>query len=186
MSDTPSPDSDLIPPGCGMFLAWLLVTTLGSTAGWALGWQASYLAPGWLAVFALAGVMGLVLGAAQWLVLRANLGGAGWWAAATGLGWAAGFPLGAETAGRLGLVGLPFGLLAGLVTGAALGLLQWLVLRRQVTRAFWWVPVSVFAWASALIYYRPGANWLGLLFGLLVGIASGVALLWLVYRPRDE
>lgn len=169
-----------------MYLAWLFFTTLGSILGWMLGWQSSYQVPGWLSTFALAGVMGLVLGAAQWLVLRSHINGAGWWILATGLGWAAGFPAGAELANRAGLVSILFGLLAGLTTGAALGLLQWLVLRRHATQAFWWVPVSIFAWASSLIYYRPGSNWLGLMFGLLVGIVSGVALLWLLYRPVEE
>jgi hypothetical protein len=182
---TSSPDSDLIPPGCGLYLAWFMLTILGSILGWMLGWQTSYLVPGKLSIFALAGVMGLILGAAQWLVLRSHFTAAWWWILATVLGWTAGFPLGAELASRLGLVGFLFGMLVGLTTGAALGLLQWLVLRQHVTRAFWWIPTSIFAWISALIYYQPASNWLGLMFGLLVGIVTGLVLLWLLYRPTE-
>jgi hypothetical protein len=182
----PSPPSDPIPPGCGIYFSWLGLTILGSLLGWWLGWQLSYLVPGGLSTWTLAGVMGLVLGAAQWPVVQAHLPRSGWWVLATGLGWMAGFQLGSLLAYRFGLAGIAFGLLVGVVTGAVLGLFQWVYLQRWVSRAGWWVPASIFAWASSLIYFRPGPNALGGLMGALVGLVTGLALLWLVYRPADE
>jgi hypothetical protein len=180
------PQEDPLPPGCGIYFSWLFLTIFGGLVGWWLGWQASYRVPGWLSTWTLAAVMGLVLGAAQWPVIRAHLSQAGWWVLASAAGWLVGFPLAGFLANQLGLVGIAFGLLAGITTGAALGVLQWIYLSRRVTRAGWWLAASLFAWASSLIYYRPGPNALGALFGALVGLVTGLALLWLVYRPVED
>ncbi len=179
-------DNQLIPPGCGMWFAWLFASMLGTALGWVAGWQASFSAPGILVTFALGAVLGLIQGLFRWLVLRSHITGAGWWVLVTALGWTAGFPLGAFLAQRLGLAESGFGLAIGAVAGAILGALQWIYLRGRVTSAGWWVPVSIFAWASSLIFYQPGATWLGTFYGTLSGIVTGVAILWLIYRPVPD
>jgi hypothetical protein len=72
---------------------------------------------------------GAVIGAAQWLVLRRRLPLTAWWIAATAAGMAGGLSLGV---GLFGIdtvgVALP---LRGLVTGAGIGLAQYLLLRRH-------------------------------------------------------
>jgi hypothetical protein len=200
-----SPDEILF-PGCGLFFAWLFASILGSAGGWALGWRISTLAArllpaeGWgeqagawleggFSTFVLGAVVGLLLGALQGLVLRPHfskvgqLGSAAVWLVATTLGWGGGFAVGAYLAQRSELVEAAFGAATGVAVGASLGVLQWLVLRRHFSRAALWIPVSIFAWGASLVYYQPGAVWLGLLYGTLSGLVSGIAILWLVYRP---
>lgn len=184
---TGKPDSETsLPPGCGLFFGWLFTTIAGTALGWALGWRASYIVPGLLSTLFLGAATGAILGAMQWLVLRAYLNGAGWWIAASAAGWMVGFAAGAELAQRLGMVEAWFGLAAGVMTGLSLGIFQWIFLRRRVTRSGVWLPVSVFAWASSLIYYQPGGNWMGVMYGALAGIVTGVAMLWLLFRPAAE
>lgn len=178
-----SVQGDPIPPGCGLWLGWMGLTFLGTAVGWAAAWRISFAVPGMLSIIALGGVMGLVLGLFQWPVLYGVLRAAWWWIVASVLGWAVGFPLGVFAAQQLGLVEAGFGVVTGTVTGACVGLAQWLVLRRQVTQAGWWLPATIFAWGVGLFYYQPGATWLGLLYGALVGIVTGIVLLWLIYRP---
>ena len=72
-------------------------------------------------------VVGLLLGGLQWLTLRAEIPGAGWWFVACGVGWAvgglvaAGLVLTVEEGGGLLLlaVGAAIGLVAGAITGVA-------------------------------------------------------------------
>jgi hypothetical protein len=94
--------------------------------------------------------------------------------------------LGAWVAQVYGLSELAFGIVTGLITGLVVGLAQWVFLRTQVTRAGWWIPASVFAWTSGLVFYQPGASWLGLYIGTLAGIVTGIVILWLIYRPEPD
>jgi hypothetical protein len=179
-------EGELVPPGCGLFFSWLLANIAGTALGWALGWRMSFLAPGGLSAAALGLTTGFILGAAQWLVLRGHFRGAAWWILATALGWMVGISTGAWLAQQYGLSEFAFGLVTGIVTGLCSGAAQWLFLKRRVMSAGWWLPASLFAWASSLIYYQPGATWLGILYGALSGIVTGVAMLWLVYRPAKD
>lgn len=162
--------------GCGFWLSWLLLTVLGSGLGWLAGWWVSYRVPGELATISLGFVTGLVLGLAQWLVLRGLFRGSSWWIVATALGWAIGFAGGAYLANLANLVDLSFSLALGATIGLCSGIAQWLVMRRVSSYAAWWVPVSIFCWSSAFLYYQGGINLRGAFFGLLVGILSGWAL----------
>jgi hypothetical protein len=176
-------DSPTIPPGCGMWFAWLLATVLGSAIGWNVGWRISFLEPGILATLVIGGTTGLTLGIMQWLVLRSELKQSGWWILASSAGWAAGLPLGAFLAQRFGLSEALFGVALGATIGSLTGILQWLYLRTQVIDAGWWIPANIFAWGSGMLFYQAGASWLGALYGALAGIVTGVAMLWLIYRP---
>ena len=77
---------------------------------------------GWVAG---TGLFGTAAGVLQWLVLRGQVPGAGWWVLASTVGWVAGIPMGEE----LGWNGLGAGY--GLITGTVLVLL----LRRRKSRA---------------------------------------------------
>ncbi len=72
------------------------------------------------------GILGIVIGVGQWLVLRRRpvIRDAGWWVPATATGWMLG-------------AGLPW-VISFLVIGTA----QWLVLQRSVRRAGWWIAVN--------------------------------------------
>jgi hypothetical protein len=111
------------------------------------------------------GCAGMVLGIAQWLMLR-RLRGAAWWvpASAVGLGigltvgvtaveflgtWLTGGPVNVarlsplERAGSLAIVGM----IAGLFLGAA----QWLVLRRAIQRSRAWTATTTLSLTAALV-----------------------------------
>jgi hypothetical protein len=155
---------------------------------------------------------GGAVGTAQWLVLRRLIPGVSWraWALATaagaGVAWSLGMipstlaALGGDGAGApMGELGdlATYGLAAalGFGLGPILGLPQWVVLRRVVRRAGWWIPANAVAWAAGMpiVFIGAGAmttDWpmvglaaVGLLTlaatGAVVGAIHGLALLWL-------
>jgi predicted Ser/Thr protein kinase len=134
------------------------------------------------------------------------------WLLATALGWAVGWAVGAplsESVARpIGETGamLAAETLGGAVAWGTLGLMtgvaQWLVLRRHMSNAGWWVPASVIGWAVAgsvrwsqaplaeeilsgffRTFEEMGLPWLiplsgiavGLLFDGVMGLVVGVA-----------
>ncbi len=136
----------------------------------------------------LSGAMcGSTIGLGQWLVLRRELKGAGWWVGATMAGYA--------SLGVLILVGnlvqpgwldwavtliadgkmhwlarlvptdpnwhfasWPAGALTLTLLGAALGAIQWLVLRGRVAHAGWWILISTVGWGlGAVLSSNPDA-----------------------------
>lgn len=183
-AETPAVEG--LPPGCGLWFGWIIASSLGTGIGWALGWRASYALPGLFSPLAIGLVVGLLLGAVQMVVLRGLVSNPVRWAGATALGWGLGFPAGSTLAQLFGLTEIWFGALTGAVVGLFLALFQWLVLHGRVSRAWLWAPTSLFAWATSMIYYRPGITAIGFLYGLLAGIVTGVTLVWLVYRPVDD
>jgi hypothetical protein len=73
--------------------------------------------------------------------------------------------------------------------GTATGILQWLVLRRQIHRAGGWVVASIVAWllgfAGLVLAYRAESGiflGVGALVGMMVGGATG-AVMVLLWRP---
>lgn len=182
-------------------------------------------APGLLIALATAGaavlagtlVEGVVVGTAQWLVLHRPFPTMNWraWVVATAIGAFIAWTLGmlpstllsasSETGGSAPTepsTAVVYGLAAllGLVAGAILATPQWVVLRRHVRRAAWWIPANAVAWAPGMVLAFVGAD---LIFsasigvstivlaiatlaaiGALVGAIHGLALVWLV-RLRD-
>jgi hypothetical protein len=139
-------------------------------------------------------LFGLAVGAMQWSALRWRLVGARWWIPAT----AAGFFLAGLVGGALEDSGSAAGgFVVSFGLGATAGTLQWLILRRQVRRAGWWVLAStilVFAGliagllvAMALTGEGPGVSVSGAAFaavaGAVFGMTSGVVLLRLLRQP---
>jgi hypothetical protein len=130
-------------------------------------------------------VIGACFGLGQWLALRRELKGAGWWILAT----LAGYPLGNFFPTVLPRIdNLVFGGLAMMLSfGAALGVLQWLVLRGRVLRAGWWIPISLAGWLLAFtatdvayltnLYVEPFDMLAAFLFP--TGI-SGAGMVWLL------
>jgi len=173
-------------PGCGLYAGWMLATIFGTGLGWAAGWWVSFRIPGAIATLMIGLLTGLILGGLQWLVLRAYLRRAALWIPLTGIGWGGGFFTGSLIANLLGLGEAWLGLAAGAASGAFTGVLQWLLLRGQVTRAGLWVAASTAGWASGLLYFRPGVTGSGFFYGALGGIVTGLALVWLFQRPEED
>jgi hypothetical protein len=88
---------------------------------------------------------GAIIGAAQWLVLRRRLPLSPWWIAATGLGMGVGLALGITLLGTsTDGAALP---LRGLITGAGVGIAQYMLLRGVSSRAPVWALVVALGWA---------------------------------------
>jgi hypothetical protein len=188
------------------WLAWTAATTLGLLLGarFAFGLLETLSVPvprgPWsdgINVAALGAVAGGVLGACQAVVVARRLGrrGALAWVAATaaGAGLALGLARGGDGLFRLiGLAAAFDAVGAGVWRGVALALLgagvgvgQWLVLRRRVGRALWWVPACIAATLVTwfLLSPRTGVPWWVTL--ALFGGVTGVVLVALLRGEPD-
>jgi hypothetical protein len=171
-----------------------------------------------LAVLAGTLIEGTVVGTMQWLVLRHPLKSMRWrsWTLATALGafvaWTLGmipstfFFRGADTAATSttpmsDLMVYALAAAMGLALGAILGVPQWLVLRRYVLKAGWWVLANALAWMLGMVVVFIGTSFIPagaialqvalllLLFivaaGATVGAFHGLVLIWLL-RSRHS
>jgi hypothetical protein len=116
---------------------------------------------------------GLAIGILQAFVLKGRLRAFWGWIIATTLGWFLGVTLG------LALVPDEMSFLTGFLTGALLGVAQWLVLRREVNLSGWWIAISIVGWSTGLVYL-PGL----LLTGAISGLLTGIALELLLRNPK--
>jgi hypothetical protein len=134
---------------------------------------------------------GAVIGLAQWLVLRRRLPLTPWWIAVTAAGMSVGLALGVgvfgiDTTGAA----LP---LRGLVTGAAIGLAQYLALRGLTPRAPAWPAVVALGWAVGWIVTRaagidlaPSFTVFGSTGAWAFQLLTGLALAWILRgRPAS-
>lgn len=140
---------------------WMMATTLGWVLGGTLLPNLSFV------------VTGLAIGILQAFVLKGRLQNVWWWAAATTLGWLLSFVF--------NLAPLPqnLGFLSAFVTGALVGIAQWLVLYKQVFWSGWWIAISIIGWTTGLIYL-PGL----LLTGAMAGLLTGIVLELLLRNPK--
>ncbi len=132
-------------------------------------------------------IMGAAFGLGQWLVLRTELRQAGAWVLAT----AVGYGVGSQIPRLLRCDGAPWlcGSMMLLSYGAAIGILQWLVLRGRVYQAGWWIPISLAGWLLAFaltgvailsgLYVEPFDMAAALLAPTMV---SGAGMVWLLRR----
>jgi hypothetical protein len=197
--------------GWGFGLLWGLLSSIGNVVGLILAFlvlgifamasgdtppQAADslptlgLIPSALIVSLIPAAAGLALGAAQWLMLRKQISGAGWWVAVTALGFALPIIMGIvldTSPVNLGLSDMSdvaFGAVVGFSLGITVGVAQWLMLRRQMAQAGWWVPASTlgFCGMAAGIGFEsshPGASFLGL---IAYGGITGLVMVWLLRR----
>ncbi|NJO50610.1 MAG: hypothetical protein HC840_15490 [Leptolyngbyaceae cyanobacterium RM2_2_4] len=152
---------------------------------------------------------GLLIGPAQWLVLRQYMPKAFWWIVVSTLGWTLGLTLVSsyitlfdpliQFLVTLGIWrGFGRNLVIQPIVLAIFGAAQFPILRRFVRKAHWWILVSALGGAlkgassSTVAYILPGllpapfstalsygAGWLG------YGIVTGICLQWLLsHHPR--
>lgn len=114
------------------------------------------------------------MGITQWLVLRPLFPQAGWWIPLSAGGWMLAW--GISMAIPVPLAPFIIAGLAGLLMGSS----QWLILRRWVPIAGWWIIVSLLAWVVGLSDFADPR-----LAGLVVGIITGLAIELLIrYTKR--
>ena len=131
-----------------------------------------------LPVFTSIAVGGAVMGVFQWLMLRRYIGGSIRWVLASFVG----VLLAAFTVGGIGSFNLDLGWMMGAVSfGFTTGLAQWWVLRRQVPRAGWWVPVCTFGWWITI----PIGDLNGPPGWAIYAAITGTVLVWLLRQDRS-
>lgn len=135
-----------------LWFYWIMATTLG----WLLG---SIFFQGIPAV-----ISGVAVAAFQWAVLYKRIPNAWQWVVASSLGWILGYIL------YIIFFSANLAFLQGLVMGGAVGIAQWLLLRKHVDWAGWWIIISILAWTTGLIVV-PGLLSSGALPGALTGLA---------------
>ncbi len=119
-------------------------------------------------------IVGLVTGFLQYLLLRRYFQQISMWIVATTFGWFLAI-FGGMFLSRWSVIGTM------ILVGGIIGLAQWLVLRRHVERAIWWIPANLLGWGLVgLIIGGPLTGLLGLIiFGTMPAIATSVVL-WLL------
>jgi hypothetical protein len=196
--------------GWGFWLKWIVAGSIGWTASFILSISAigavvqalwgdpdTILAEGTLAFHTaltlLFTLSGLGYGIAQWLVLRRLISGSKWWPLATGIG----FMLAAALFGVIALAGVQNimvnEVIHNVVAGAGAGAAQWLILRRQMYAADWWVLVNIagFLLAGAVINRMVVAAGGNEAIGGILGVTAmtmltGAVLVWLLRQPAPE
>jgi len=199
--------------GLLFWLLWIFATLTGLMVYWALfrvsGIESELVSilESWIGVegtnlrvfeFVTNGLLGLfeglLLGLFQWVALRRRIKRAAAWIPASGLGYALGLvsfwaafvvitgdrlPEGSPAEWAFGL-----GLLRSGLIGLTLGLMQWLVLRRQFRGHDWWLPVVVIAMIGSWF-----SQWFlseGLAY-VILGAVTGIPLtLMLAARERAK
>src|SRR5271157_408633 len=184
----------------GFWLWWLFATLLGTIIGMAIVFsgltplrnnssQAAQAVRG----FVIGAAFGATVGTAQWLVLRRYFDRAGWWALLTFIGWVAYWEL--NTMNLLvkaqGIAFIP-DLLNLAIFGVILGVLQWLLLRKKILSAGWWVPANIAGMMLASLVIDAidtalqGDSPFDFITGSIVlAIITGICMVWLLKRSSS-
>lgn len=158
-------------------------------------------------------IIGSSVGAAEWLVLRGCINHAGRWVLAnvightlsfTLLGALVGTPLIDAGTAELNLDAATVSIVwIGLLASVPIAVLQWLVLRRQISKAILWIPARILGTVGSLsiwlvsIWNLPKqqevngilvADGVTIVVGILImgvtfGTLTGLSLIWLLRRP---
>jgi hypothetical protein len=185
--------------GWALWVQWLTATAIGWAAGEAV---ASFVSEDTILLGTVhSAVIGLVLGIAQWLILRRHIEMAAQWVVATVIGSAVGGAIGLAASFAAGAsVIQPWALLP---FGVALGACQWFVLRTRFAGSGWWtlaytvgLPVSFviglvasfslgFEWENVDVMFRVvSLAFFGAVAGAVFGMLSGGVLVWFFRHPR--
>jgi hypothetical protein len=178
-------------PGWRFWLLWTFFNALSWGLGWVvsfwIGWGFASLALplmgktasdslGWWTV---GGLLGLWVGAPQWLLLRKRLPDARMWLLATVVGGVLGAELGWLAAPQVLQYGVGVETLgAWMVTGLVVGVAQWLVLRRSVSLATWWAAISALCWVLAMAGWPLGV--------IPASAISGAVMVWMLRHLTQE
>lgn len=160
-----------------LLLRWVVATTVGWVIGFAICEAVIKPIVNALTHFNSDGaVIGISIGIGQGLVLQRRIGRKSWWILASIIGFGIGRDVSDVVAQSIsGPSGTALG---GLGIGSSLGLAQWLVLRRHVPDARWWILASAIAWTigwAIISSVDPEAAGASMAAALAVGSAGAVA-----------
>jgi hypothetical protein len=181
----------------GIWLAWTLATTLGMLIGYlplALMVGSLDLSVARVIVPIISGIL---LGLAQWLVLRPYISKSYDWILNHAVGWVAGFTLGLFIVQLLSKT--PLGMLVGFISfGLIVALFQYPSLRREIPHLTTWILANVIGWtlgaylsllaAGVFFQNKVPTTFTSVLVivgitGLVAGAITGLALIWIVRQP---
>ena len=132
--------------------------------------------------------LALANGLWQYSLLRRYLSGIDWWIGVTALGWLVAlfgtqFLFRVNVATNLDVNSFQFELVKILLTGGAIGLAQWVVLRQRVPHAAWWILANIIGWGISAVF----SGWLDLWVLAAPALATAIAWLFLLDQwPRRE
>lgn len=182
----------------GFWLGWTLATAGGMLVGFLLTIPLVNVLDLGFARLIVPLVAGILIGYSQWIVLRQYLISSSDWFLAGGTAWAAGYALGLLLIQNLSSTFLG-GIVAYLLFGIIVALVQWPVLRREIPSTLTWIVVSALGWAAGLWASQLALNLffhdpviepavstivIAVTSGLVAGAITGVALVWIVRQPE--
>ncbi len=131
-------------------------------------------------------LVGPLTGVVQYGLLRRYLPRMGWWVLATTGGWLLGglliaIPTWLRWMDRSRNLELVF-----ILMGSAIGVGQWLLLRRRLSRAGWWIGANAAGWGLlGLVTAGNALGQIGLFtLGILPACASAAMLAYLMHRVK--
>jgi hypothetical protein len=182
----------------GMWLEWTLATALGMLLGFLPSIVLVNLLDLTFARIIVPLWAGLLIGLAQWVVLRKYLNDSSDWILAGGASWAVGFALGLLIMNGLTSTGLD-GFIGYILFGIIVAVVQWPLLRREIPNVWMWILANVVGWTAGfylsqvaldLFFNGPAidpvasTSVLSGVSGLVAGAITGVALVLIVRRPE--
>lgn len=175
---------------CIMFLViWIPLFFLNKILGGTIVVNGvTHITEDYLSQFVAIPLIALSVGLLQYIVLRRSLAHTGWWIWVTSLGWTlafAGIALNFSAIYILPQNPLVSSFLSGILIGALIGLVQWLVLRMHAAHSGWMIPASALGWGIASMILNHGAYYTLIMLAVTIpNIPTGLALWWLIERPR--
>jgi hypothetical protein len=201
----------------GLWERWILATSIAQIIGLAIIGIVSIAVShvGYIqGTLTLIGTLeGIILGFAQWLVLRRYIHHSTRWIIATVIGGLFAWFIGLTITALMALVyagvsdeaqilGFFKGLfLLGAALGTVLGFCQWLVIKNQIRRSMWWIVANAVAWALGLFIAYLGAGIVegsfslrtalftvltGTVMGAVIGGITGTALVCLIKSSKKQ
>jgi hypothetical protein len=116
-------------------------------------------------LFVAAAISGAIAGAIEGSLLRRYTRPAIIWVAASCIGWVAVGLFGGELISLLPNSSINRWIPISTISGAIVGAIQWLVLRRSIRQGFWWIFINAGTWTFLAIICI-------ILFGRLIGLSS--------------
>ncbi|NER27992.1 MAG: hypothetical protein F6J89_10220, partial [Symploca sp. SIO1C4] len=129
---------------------------------------------------------GSLIGLGQSLVLWRRISQAWWWIFANIISWGL---IGSSSLGAIGWVAprtdqinlrLIYGIVDGLQIGVVLGIAQWLVFKKQISKAWRWILASSWCWSISLACGWFVGGVLRQLTRLFLGEVFGLTVTWLM------
>jgi hypothetical protein len=145
-----------------------------------------------IGIFIILPSIGFSVGFLQWLKLRRRVSWASMWIWVTAAGWMISIPLALSLYSWLQSISASTFVdvwgktIQATMIAILIGVIQWLLLRRHISRAGWWIFANLIGWNAASLLAGAGAM-VGVLdsipMGISVGAVTGLALAWLLQQP---